>query len=1104
MRSITVLLLTVFCTFSLHAQTSSLAEGQLFKLRVAEAGVYRLPYERLPAGTRPEDVRVLGFGNGMLPQPNSADRPETLPEVATRVVEQPDGSFELWFYAEGPDRIAAEVESRRMVHEKNLYDDHNYYFVSVGTGRTRAVEAATPPSGTPVTIRQFDDFQYYENEQYNLLNSIRRAPGGSGRLWLGEIFDFETVYDFPFDLSGHVAGTPVRITSRVMGYAFEETAFVVSADGTPVGTQEITPSIDSRYAQKGFAAQNTFRYEQPAGADFTVRLEYQKGNTTAVGFLDYLQVNAERELRLYGDQTRFRSFASRDHAVSEFVVENPEAAEVHIWDITVPQQATEVAAGNSSVLSFRAATQNQLREFIAFRADRLPEVEWIGEVENQDLRSVVTPDLLIFTPPVFREQAERLAEFRRNHDGLAVYVATLPEVYNEFASGRQDLTALRDFTRFLYQKNPEKLRYVLLFGDASYDPKNRTAGNTNFVPIYQSRDSFHPIYSYSSDDYLAFMEENEGFWAESSAGHHTLDLGVGRLPVRSVAQAQNVVNKLIRYTQTETLGNWRNRTVFVSDDGDRNIHQDDSEKLAQILETNYPEYLVERVYVDAFPQVADENDRRISPEARAALSEAVNEGAFIVNFMGHGSEIGWTSENILDLATIDRWRNPDRMPLFVTATCEFGRYDNPGRESGGERIILSPTGGGIALITTTRPVFSNTNFLAARAFYQNAFVADGRRLGDIMRDTKNNSLTLVNRNFALLGDPSMRLAYPEARVRLTDAPEQLRALETVTLKGEVVRNGQRLTGFNGTAEIQVFDAPANLRTLGDESDPETYQQFEHRLFNGEATVSNGVFSASFVVPEDVAQRNTESKITVYAYADEEDAHGATPITLGGTASTSPDDNPPQVSIFLDDSTFRSGATVPQDVLLLVGAIDENGFNPSGSDRQMLAILDGDEENPFVLNDYFQTQPNDFRTANIRFPLQDLPLGEHSLTVRLWDAHNNVGEATATFRVVEEGLKLEGGLAYPSPADPGDDVRFDFSHNRAGDDLEVRLDVVDRIGRLVYRQEETVLNAPQTIDFLRWPAPTTHIQAQGVYLYRITVNTAAGESAQRVGKIISVR
>ncbi len=1117
MRRILLTFLFLGVSAPLFAQ-SPLADGQILKLRIAEGGVYKITYNQLrDAGIpveslNPDNFQLFGFGGGILSQANAAyNLNEPLPERAIRLVGAEDGSFDpsdyVLFYADEPYNLTFDTENELIHHEAALYDDFNYYFLKVGTQSTgkRIADANLSTTGGQV-VNTYNAMHFHETDEYNILASIRRAPGGSGRQWFGEIFDFTPSQDFTFDLSGHASGTPVSVTTRAYGYGFTQTHYEVVVNDLEVDRLAIAPSVEATYTQKGRATESTGGYAGEVSEEFVVNLTYQKGNTSGLGFLDFMEVNFTRNLEWQESQTPFYTFGLLRDEVYTFQFSNPENKAVEIWEIGDPQHAKFVTEGNEARLDFSMLAP-EVPRFIAFDQAEVPQTEVVGQVTNQNLLGVTTPNLLIVTPSIFKAAAERLAEFRRTADGLSVEVVELSQIYNTFSSGRQDITAIRNFIRSLYLKSSEELRYVLLFGDASYDPKNRTDNNTNFIPIYQSRDSFDPIYSFSSDDYFAFMEAFEGEWAENASGNsHTLDLGIGRLPVQTQTQARQVVDKLISYYDTAHFGKWRNRILFVADDGDRNIHQNDSERLTEIVDENFPAYNTKRLYVDAFPQTPDENGVRRSPEARETLNQAIEQGAFIVNFMGHGSEAGWTSESILDVATIQRWRNPKTLPLFVTATCEFGRYDNPLRESGGERILLSPGGGGVALITTTRPVFANTNFRAARAFYENVFTDNSQRLGDIMRKTKNESLTLVNRNFALLGDPSMRLAYPEAQVRLSEKNILLSPLERVRLTGEVVQNDVRQNDFSGTLDVTVFNVPKRFETLGDESAPTTYTEYSEVIFSGQVNVSEGQFSISFVTPADLSATEAGTgKISLYAQTTDQtrDAHGATLTTVGGeNLNPIPDGEAPTTQLFLEDENFVSGDRVPQNVLLLAKLSDDLGFNLL---RDVVVILDEDEAQPILLTDYFQSAVDNPSSGSIAFPLQNLPLGEHTLTLRAYDTHNNLAEATISFFVIEEDLKISDGLAYPNPVFSDETVRFDFSHNREGEDLEVTLEIFSRLGQLVYRQSETVLNAPETLDLLKWQPNSNSVHARGFYVYRLRVMvTETGETGQKTGKIIEKR
>jgi hypothetical protein len=771
------------------------------------------------------------------------------------------------------------------------------------------------------------------------------------------------------------------------------------------------------------------------------------------------------------------------------------------------------------------ATAGILKEYIAFTGRTFDPPLTIQRIPNQDLHSLPVPQLLIITPAVFLEQARRLAAFRESHDGLQVAVVTPAQIYNEFSSGKQDITAIRDFIRYLYTQST-KLQYVLLLGDASYDYKNRVNGNTNFVPIYESRESLHPIFSYSSDDYYGFMDEDEGEWPENTQGDHTMDVAVGRLPVKSGQEAEAVVQKLIRYASNpETTGKWRNKICFVADDGDNNTHQLDADRLAQQISRSYPQYNINKVYLDAFPQNSNAN-RQTAPEVNKTISQAVEKGHLIVNYTGHGGEAGWAEEQILTVPQINSWKNTC-MPLLVTATCEFGRYDDPLKISGAEHALLNAQGGAIGLLTTTRPVFSNTNYALNNAFYSTVFEqkeGTWQRLGDIVRYTKNNSLSgSVNRNFALLGDPSMRLAYPQEQTVLTavngkdlatQLPDTLKALSLVTVEGQIQRAGSNLlqTDFNGVLQITVFDKANTVTTLGTErSSRMNFQLQQNILYEGKARVKEGLFRFSFVVPKDIDYRFDLGKISLYAKQEESlrDASGASLLIVGGSIPQAPADlTPPVIRLFMNDTTFISGGITGSNTSLLASIFDESGINitRTGVGHAITATLWNEKDTTFILNDYYTAQTDTYQHGHIQYPFQNLKPGTYQLHLKAWDTHNNSGESSINFIVAtSEKLVLHGLFNYPNPM--SNSTAFAFDHNRAGEELDIQIEIVNSVGQLVKILHTRLVNSPEHIEELKWDGMNEKGNKldKGVYIYRVIVRSMADHSsAHQVNKLVIIQ
>jgi hypothetical protein len=1127
-----------------YAQGSVLATGNWYQIGVVRSGIHRLDAAflqklGLPVNNlNPRNIRLYGNGGGMLPQLNRTPRPQDLTENAIYVAGEQDGRFDngdyVLFYAQGPHTIQYNADTKRLGHQTHLYSDTAYYFLTLSDAPGARV-TDQPSLAADRPIRTFDDYVFHEQEERNLLQS--------GREWFGETFDFNPELTLNFNLPDLVPEAAVYVRSSVMAAAPLTTQFQIQLNGQALGSQTITPISGARYDYKGFRKDDLFTGTVPAsgGASLHVKLTYDRqANNASRGYLDFIGLQTQRQLKLSGSQTTFRSIESTQGVDARFEVDGAQANS-RIWDVTDPMQPKNQAFTlQGDVASFGAETTT-LREFVIFADTRealldVPVSGW--KIANQNLHGMATPQLLIVTHPLFQPQAERLAQFRRSHDGLSVEIVTTTEIFNEFSSGKADVSAIRDFARFLYDQSPEIFRYLLLLGDASYDYKNRVTNQTAFVPVYESRESLHPIFSYSSDDYFGFMEPDEGDWTESNLGDHTMEIGVGRIPARSADEAKWVVDKLIHYaTGGQALGKWRNRISFVADDGDANTHQLDADRLAQGVTGQYPQMNVDKIYVDAFPQVITASGQ-LAPRVQETINWTVNQGSLIVNYTGHGGESGWAEEKILTIGNILSWKNYDNLPLFVTATCEFGRYDDPARTSGAEMILLKKNNGGIGLVTTTRPVFSNTNYYLNQAFYQAVFepTATGMpRLGDIVRQTKNNSLSgSVNRNFSLLGDPSMRLAYPQHEAVLThlngksleddlnEGIDTLKALSLITLSGEIRQRNtkNRLESFNGEVFVTIHDKPTQMSTLGTENDgrPSDKMNFELRknlIFEGKASVSQGMFSLSFVVPKDIDYRFGKGKISFYAQSKQnsEDAGGAfTEAVVGGSGSgVSTDQTPPVVRLFMNDTTFMNGGTVQRDANLLALLSDENGINLSvgGIGHEITAVLNDGEEF-IVLNDHYSASLNTYQTGRVFYPFKNLPLGKNTLRLKAWDTYNNSTEATLDFIVTENAsLEIKSVWNYPNPLQTGQhaSTTFSFEHNRVGEDLATTIEIFDRLGRKLKTLSAQLDRSESPCIAGTWDGTTEggDIPAPGIYIYRLTTRSLQdGISTSKSNKILLLK
>jgi hypothetical protein len=1096
----------VLITCSLNAQ-SVLRTGLWVKIGVTQSGVYRISQPQLAtlnpafASADPKRLRLYSNGGAMLAQPNASPRAVDLTENAIQVVGEADGRFDagdaLLFFGQSSHVIRYDSTARRFTHQINAYSDTTFYFLTIG--EAPGLRMAERPAGTgsvaPV-VKTFTDYQFYEPD-------LLKVPAvRSGREWLGDYLTIDTTKTVLFDVTGIVAGTPLRMTASVVAGALSPTQFRLQANDQLVGTLAMSTISGYEYDYQGVTRTDTFQLT-PATATSPVRLALtfrKNGQPSAQGYLNFLSLQTQRELRQYDKPVWVRRLAAGACAVRQATTG------LRVWDVTNPL-IPSIQAYVLSAAQEAGWTASHIRDYFLFTdAQLLPPVSLVTIV-NQTIRSQPVSDLIIVTPAAWREQADRLAKYRREHDQLAVLVVTTQQVFNEFSSGQPDPTAIRDMTRFFYQQQPAKVKYLLLFGDATFNYRNigglvSPSQLANMVPVYESRESLHPVLSYSSDDYFGFMDANEGEWPENQNGDYKLDVGVGRLPVKSIDEASTVVDKLIRYSSDRTLdGDWQTRLTLIADDGDYNIHQQDADQMAKTVEKIAPAYRPQRVFLDDYPQENTSNGQK-APLVNQLINQAIADGQLIINYSGHGGILGLADEQIVTLQDILSWKNR-RLPLFVTATCQFGRYDDPSVSSGAELTLLSRTGGAIGLLTTTRPVYANTNLLINQAFYDAVFKpVNGQmpRLGDVMQSTKNNSLSgPVNRNFALLGDPSMRLAYPQAQAVLTQVngkainagqPDTLRALQTVELAGEIQQQDKRLSGFTGVLQLTLYDKPTTKTTLGSEAGTPkmTYQSFSSPIFTGRVPVQQGKFVAKFTIPKDINYTVGPGKLYLYAIQTDSllDAVGSSEnLRIGGSVfADSLDRQPPVVKLSIvggvsDEAVVRvAGPTVT----LRIGLSDNQGINiaKSGLGHELTAQLGG--QPVVVLNENYVANGTDGRTGEVRYTFRDVAPGTYPIRVKAWDINNNSAEGALTI-VVSARPALQVLTLKASPNPVIGQTTFMTELNRSGEPLDWTSGVYDLNGRLLYQQTGQCTDCEAKLDVGIWDGLTKMGQplANGLYI-----------------------
>ncbi len=1114
-----------------NAQTNSvLASGDWYKFSVETDGIYKINADLLrkaginPDQIDPRNIRIYTGSTGMLPQANSQPRIQDLQEISISVSGEGDGKFNsedfILFFGQGADKFNFDLQRQVFKYENNLFTDKNYYFLTIATSAGKRIGTNQNIAGSFPLIQEYDDFAFYETEKYNLLKS--------GRQWFGEQFDVTTEATIRFDISGIVANSPLKFTSHVMAQSISDCAFKVFFNSNQILDQPVLAIPNYKYGIKGqiridTVSLNSTTVGAAAQSNQDIKYQFSRGTTAglSVGYLDYFLFSFKRKLAQYGSQTAFTSSNSLSNNTSSFEISSA-TSKSNVWNITdVANANAQTTVLNGDKLTF-SLTTDILKKFVVFNPDNVTLPTFEKKISNQNVHALTPPQLIIISHPAFEKEAERLAAHRQSKSGITTAVVTTDEIYHEYASGKPDFTAIRDFVRDLYKKSGSQLKNILLFGRGSYDYKDRVFNNTNFVPIYESVNSLSPLETYSSDDYYALLEDNEGDWNENPAANSSMDVGVGRLPVKTSDEAKAVVDKLIAYDiEPKGAGAWRKNILFVADDGDGSLHQDQSNQLAKTIDQLNPEFDANRLFLGSYKQITL-NTGQYSPDASKTLDLAIRKGQSIVNYTGHGSEKVWMQEQIISETSVLNLKNTNRYPLFVTATCEFGRNDDPFIISSAEHLLFQPKGGGIGLVTTARPVNSSTNFTLNKAFYTSLFTQQNnsyRDIGSVFRETKNNSISgTANRNFSLLCDPSLKLNWSTNQVVATNittasGSSTLKSLSKVTIQGEIRTNGAKRLDYNGTVTVIVFDKVQNLSTLNDAdevvnppSPPYNYTQRTNKLFEGSASVVNGTFQLDLVLPQNIIAGVDKGKISYYAHAATgEDAFGYTnDIQIGGTEpSPVADTTPPQIKLFLGDTTFISGGLAASNTKMIALLSDESGISTSSINPQNNIIAKIDGTKTFIVNDYYEANQDNFKKGTVIFPLDTLRKGKHTLTLTASDTYNNSKTSSVDFVVTEgNGISIEQFTNFPNPVVTG--TKFWFTHNRPGEDLQATLLIYNLAGQLVLEKDYTITESSYQVILPEWNIEEANggKLGHGLYVARLFVRSLLdGSNNEKNAKFI---
>ena len=1127
MKKLLFLLLLLFLVQFSSAQNSNsvLSSGNWFQFSVDTTGVFKIDRSLLQrigvstSGLNPKKIHIYGNGGTLLPELNSAARYDDLQENAIYIEGEADGSFDsgdfILFYAKGPHDWEVNVSANSIKHRQNIYSDKAYYFITVNDVDGKRIQPKAPITNNATTqLSVFDDFVFYEKEEKNIY--------AVGTQWFSkEDFNVLNTQKFTLPFKNAVANGAINVRVRGVSNSLVASTMSVKVNDQDAFTIDY-PAVISTSLTKAYDLERNATLANSA-ENITVSITYNNnGNPSANAFLDYIEIVGQKQLLFSGNQFSFRSLAQANATgVVNYQIANGSAA-FQVWDVTNSIAPTAILNESTTTDFTFKDVAGILKEYVILNDTDFyrPETVANAKVANQNLHALQDLNYIVITNSELSAQAQRLADYHQNNSNFTTRVVLLEEIYNEFSSGSPDITGIRDFIKHLYDSNSsedKKLKYVCFFGDASYDYKDRLQGNNNAVPVKLSTISFNLANSWVTDDFFVMMDADEG----GMASNHTVDVASSRIPVSTIAEATAVVDKILNYYSKNSIGDWRNTITLVTDDIDaagEEVLEQGVESIADEIKVNQPIFNVNKIYTDAYVQENSSGGERY-PEVNKAITNAIEKGTLVFDYFGHGGEDGFASERILDVPQIQGFNNPNTLPLLITVTCEFSRFDNPNRITAGELTLKNTNGGAANMITTTREVFiyvgQRFNEELIRVLL--AFNKEDLTISEALMTTKNNFTSSQKFFIYSFGDPAMKLAIPKPNIRITkmndvditQSLDTIRALSKVKFEGIVTDNSNAvLTDFNGTLSTTVFDKLIDKTTLDNDGFgiKMTFDTQDSKLFRGKSTVTNGTFSFDFIVPKDIKIAYGKGKLSFYAENGEIDKAGYNfDVVVGGIDENAPEDTlGPEIQLYMNDESFIDGGNTNASPNLIAVLFDASGINTSitAVDHDIVGILDGDTSNPIVLNDFYQTELNDFTKGKVTYSLRDLDVGPHTLKLKAWDTYNNSSETTLNFVVVSDAnLNLENVLNYPNPF--VNYTEFWFSHNKPNEPLEVQVQVFTVAGKLVKTINQNVQTTGNLSRSITWNGLDDFGNkiGKGVYIYKLrvksTVNNLVSEKYEKL-------
>jgi len=1105
-------------------ENSVLAVGDWYRFEAPDEGMYKIDGPFLNGlgiditSIDPRTIKIYNNGGHILPWSPSGARPDDLEENAIIVEGESDGSFDsndqILFYGRGVNFWEYNDIADKITRNKHFYSKQNYYWITYGGSPGKRMEIQSNLNSTPDIVQTTTQaFKFQDNDNQNLI--------GSGLLYVDDDYSSTSQSNtYIHMLDGLVDASTIYYSFQFVNGSKRNNLLTVDESNSRIFSRSIPGSSlthqDYRYGALFNSTNNSsIKYSGVLSDKRSVlKFNFSPSSISDKGHLDFIEIEYTQDLKSLTNNLPVIFFSQEVDGLVEFNGNPFSDRNYKVYNIS--------DYSNSQIVDFEyvdvgfkfVSLENtgSLSKYCAVNNNDLKIPQNGQKVENSNIRGFSPgAQYIIITPEVFRDQAERLKNYRVNEASIKTsgFIADINDIYNEFSGGILDPTAIRDFLKYAFENWDIKPEYVLLFGDGDYDYFNTLEKNLNFIPTFQSIESLYEIESYPYDDY----------YARISGTDDLADLGIGRLSITSIEEAEIVVNKIISYETELNKGLWRNKITLLADDGltsdtnDGPTHTRQSEDLSR----DYIPQSFDRnkIYLSNYQTINTGLGRR-KPDCNAALIDAINNGTLIFNYVGHGNPDVFAHEIVFDRSiSIPQLRNKELF-FLTAATCDFGKYDDPNVQSATEEMILMENAGMIGGLSAVRPVFSGQNAALNNKFYS-YLLGDTDSfgfpipVGKAYHRLKQTRVQPNDEKFHLFADPFLRLNIPKLPVEISSVNDaglldtvNVKALSEVTIKGKVFNADSSNSQFSGEGIITVYDSERIIHL-----EDINYDMVDQGgvIFRGRVSVENGGFATSFTVPKDISYENKNGKIIAYFFNDEIDGVGySNNIIVGGTDSSKSNDGlGPEIEILYDNET-KSSYLVSPNFKLRVKLFDETGLNTTGTGigHKLEAILNDDEQNSIDLTNYFLGDLNSGgKSGEVNYNFSALEPGEYKIKVNAWDVYNNFTSKEDFFTVVDENeLVIREVYNYPNPF--ASNTYFTFQHN-LNDGLNVKIRIYTIAGRVI--KEIEAFNIEEKFVKIEWNGKDEDNSkiGNGTYLYKLIVESVNGEYKENIlGKMAVIR